>query len=92
MQSWLIIQSFFHGLHRATQEHLDAAAGGSFLSLSDTTAREIIDKMTISQWKEERPASTRTRCVHQVDGMDMLATKMDLLLKKMDDNPSCEAV
>ena len=34
---------------------------------------------------------THTRGVHQVDSMDMPAAKMDLLLKKMDENPSHEA-
>ena len=32
MEEWLIIQNFFQSLHCTAQEHLDAAAGGAFLS------------------------------------------------------------
>ena len=32
MEEWLIIQNFFHGLHRTAYEHLGIAAGGAFLS------------------------------------------------------------
>ncbi|KAJ1279048.1 hypothetical protein BS78_04G125400 [Paspalum vaginatum] len=54
MEQWLIIQNFFHVLNRAAQEHLDAATGGSFSSLSVRPAKELIDKMTTNQgWKEE---------------------------------------
>ena len=45
MEEWLIIQNFFHGLHYASQEHLDAAAGGAFLSQSVTAAKTLIEKM-----------------------------------------------
>ena len=34
MEEWLIIQNFFHGLNQRSQDHMDAAAGGAFLSRS----------------------------------------------------------
>ena len=34
MEEWLIIQNFFHGLNQQAKDHVDATAGGSFLSLS----------------------------------------------------------
>ena len=34
MEEWLIIQNFFHGLNQQAKDHIDATAGGSFLSLS----------------------------------------------------------
>ncbi|WVZ83356.1 hypothetical protein U9M48_030514 [Paspalum notatum var. saurae] len=92
MEKWLIIQNFFHGLNHAAQEHLDAAAGGSFLSLSVKAAKELIEKMTTNQgWKEER-SSTQSRGVHQIDSTDMLAAKMDLILKKLGDTPEIAPV
>ena len=33
IEEWLNIQNFFHGLKQQAQDHIDAAAGGSFLSL-----------------------------------------------------------
>ena len=55
MEEWFIIQNFFHGLHRTTQEHLDAAARGSFLSLSVAATRTLIEKMASNQgWRQKR--------------------------------------
>ena len=34
MEEWLIIQNFFHGLNQQAKDQVDAAVGGSFLSLS----------------------------------------------------------
>ena len=83
---------FFHGLHRSAQEHLDAAAGGSFLSLSITAAKNLIEKMATNQgWRKER-SSTCSRGVHQIESTDMLAAKMDLLLKKLSDTPEAAPV
>jgi hypothetical protein len=45
MEEWLIIQSFYHGLVRSAREHIDAAAGGSFFTLSIEEALKLIEKM-----------------------------------------------
>jgi hypothetical protein len=64
MEEWFIIQSFYHGLIRSAREHIDAAAGGSFFTLSIEEARKLVEKMASNQsWNEER-TQTRTRKVH----------------------------
>jgi len=84
MESWLVTQSFFHGLNRRSQEYLDAAAGGAFLALDVARAKALVEKIAFHQsWVGERQAP-RTKGVHQIDSIDMLAAKMDLLLKKME--------
>jgi hypothetical protein len=45
MEEWFIIQSFYHGLIRSAQEHIDAAARGSFFTLSIEEARQVVEKM-----------------------------------------------
>jgi hypothetical protein len=45
MEEWFIIQSFYHGLIRSTQEHIDYATGGSFFALSIEKARKLVEKM-----------------------------------------------
>jgi hypothetical protein len=56
-----------------TREHLDAAAGGAFFLLQVPTVKELIKKMLANQgWDGDRLQS-RTRGVHQVDGIDMIA-------------------
>jgi hypothetical protein len=48
-------QNFFHGLNQQAQDHVNAAAGGSFLSLDVARAKTLIDKITSNQsWKGER--------------------------------------
>ena len=43
-----------------------------------------IDKIASNQsWKGERQPA-RPRGVHQIDSVDMLAAKMDLLMKKLE--------
>ena len=84
IEEWLIIQNFFHGLNQQAQDHIDAAAGGSFLSLAVAGAKALIDKIASNQsWKGERQP-THPRGVHQIDTVDMLAAKLELLIKKLE--------
>ena len=45
MENWLLMQTFYHGLTSNTHENVDAAAGGSFLSLTINNATALIEKM-----------------------------------------------
>jgi hypothetical protein len=84
MDEWLIIQSFYLGLIRSAQEHIGAAAGGSFFTLSIEEAHKLVEKMASNQsWDEER-TQTHTQKVHQLEEVDMLTTKIDLLMKKVE--------
>jgi uncharacterized coiled-coil protein SlyX len=90
MHGWFLIQTLYHGLKRTTREHLDAAAGGAFFSLQVPTTKELIEKMVANQgWDGDR-LQPRTRGVHQVDVIDMIATKMDLLMKKLEASTNME--
>jgi hypothetical protein len=83
---WFIIQSFNHGLIHSVWEHIDAAAGGSFFALSIEKAHKLVEKMASNRsWNEER-TQTRTHKVHQLEEVDMLIVKIDLLMKKLE-NP-----
>jgi hypothetical protein len=54
MENWLLMQTFYYGLTSSTRENMDAAAGGSFLSLNITEATTLIEKMASNQgWNEE---------------------------------------
>jgi hypothetical protein len=82
MEEWFIIQSFYHGLIRSAREHINIAAGGSFFALSIEEAHELVEKMASSQSWDEECTQTRTYKVHQLEEVDMLTTKIDLLIKK----------
>jgi len=63
--------------------HIDAATGGAFLSLTIDKATVLINKMVTNQsWGEERKTQKAT---HTVKETDMLAAKIDLLMRRLDD-------
>jgi hypothetical protein len=67
----------------------DAGPRGSFFALSIEEARKLIEKMTSNQSWHEEQTQTRTRKVHQPEEVDMLTTKIDLLMKKFE-NPGLD--
>jgi hypothetical protein len=84
MEEWFIIQSFYHGSIRSAREHIDAAAGGSFFALSIEEAHKLVEKMASNQSQNEECTQTRTRKVHQLEQVDMLTAKIDILMKKLE--------
>jgi hypothetical protein len=89
MEEWFIIQSFYHGLIRSAREHIDVAAGGSFFALSIKEAHKLVEKMASNQSWDEDCTQTHTRMVHQLEEVDMLTTRIDLLMKKLE-NPGLD--
>jgi hypothetical protein len=86
MESWLVLQSFYTGLTPMSRGHLDAAAGGAFLSLTINEATALIEKMVTNQgWGEDRAQAKTQKGMHTMKEADMLAAKIDLLLKKFDE-------
>ena len=86
MDEWLMFQSFYNGLTTTSRAHLDAAAGGAYLDLTIAKATALIEKMISNQgWNEERSQPRTKGGMHTVKEMDMLAAKLDLLLKKLDE-------
>jgi hypothetical protein len=90
MHGWFLIQTFYHGLKRTSREHLNAAAGGAFLLLLVLAAKELIEKMVANQGWDGDILQPCTRGVHQVDGIDMITAKMDLLMKKLEASSNME--
>ena len=83
MDEWLILKSFYNGLTMTSRAHIDAAAGGAFLDLTITRAKELVEKMVSNQgWREER-LQPRTKGMHTIKETDMIAAKLDLLIKKL---------
>ena len=84
MDEWLVLQSFYNGLTTTSRAHLDAAAaaGGAYLDLTIVNAKALIEKMVANQgWNEERSQPRTKGRIHTVKETDMLAAKLDLLLK-----------
>ena len=49
IENWLVIQNFYDGMTPMSKGHIDAAAGGTFLSLTIDGATALIDKMVSNQ-------------------------------------------
>ena len=66
---------------------MDVATGGAFLSLTIPAAIALVEKMASNQvWNEERVQThKRSGGMHQLKEVDMLSAKMDLLMKKLED-------
>jgi hypothetical protein len=86
---WFIIESFYHGLICSAWEHIDVAVGGSFFALSIEEAHKLVEKMASSQSQDEERTQTHTHKVHQLEELDMLTSKIDLLMKKLE-NPGLD--
>jgi hypothetical protein len=86
MENWLVLQNFYNGLTPLSKGHLDATAGAMFLSLTIDEATTLIEKMVINQgWGEDRTLAKAQKSMHTMKETDMLAAKIDLLLKKFDE-------
>jgi hypothetical protein len=84
MEDWLVLQNFHEGLMAMSKGHVDAAAVGAFLSLTVANATTLIEKMVANQsWGEDHKTQ---KGMHSVKEADMLATKIDLLVKRLDDH------
>ena len=87
MDEWLILQSFYNRLTTTSRANIDAAAGGAFLDLTiaKSKAKELVEKVVSNQgWSDER-LQPRTKGMHTVKETYMIATKLDLLIKKMEE-------
>jgi len=82
MEDWLVLQNFYKGLTPMSKGHVDVATGGAFLSLTIKNATTLIEKMVANQsWEEGRKTQ---KGMHTVKEMDLLAAKIDLLMKRLD--------
>ena len=78
-----MLQNFYDGLTPLLKGHIDATTRGMFLSLFIDGATTLFEKMVSNQrWGEERK---QQKGMHTVKKADMLAAKMDLLLKRLDE-------
>ena len=63
---------------------MDAAAGGAFFSLTIESAKSLIEKMVSNLGWSDDHLQLHQRGMHSVKEADMLAMKIDLLQKKIE--------
>ena len=85
MDEWLVLQSLYNGLTMTSRANIDAAARGAFLDLTIAKAKELFEKMVSNQgWTDER-VQPYMKGMHTIKETDMIAAKLDLLIKKMEE-------
>ena len=60
----MIIQNFNAGLHFASRNLLDSAAGGTFMKITLGEATKLLDNIMVnySQWHTERSTNKKSAC------------------------------
>src|SRR4051812_15381162 len=69
LTTWMVIQTFYAGLNFTSQNLLDSAAGGTFMSTTLGAATKLLDEMILnySQWHTERsPTAYNELCMKGV--------------------------
>jgi len=68
-----------------SRANIDADARGAFLDLTIASAKVLVKKIVSNQgWSDERH-QPGIKGMHTVKEMDMIAAKLDLLIKKMEE-------
>jgi hypothetical protein len=73
-----------------SHSNLDATVVGAFLQHNVKDAKDLIGKMVVNQGWNEEHLHPKKRDMHTVNEMDMLSTKMDLLMKKIEEGSKKE--
>ena len=85
MDEWLVLQSFYNEPTTTSRANIDAAAGGAFLDLTIAKAKELVEKMVSNQGWSDEQLQPRTKGMHTIKETDMIAAKLDLLIKKIEE-------
>ena len=86
-----MLQSFYNGLTQTACDHVEATASEAFFSLTLERAISLVEKRVSNQgWSNDRLQS-RQRGMHSIKEADMLAVKIDLLLRKFKGYPQDKA-
>jgi hypothetical protein len=83
----MLLQSFYHGLNQKESKHLDAAARGSFLSLTMRQANTLMQKISENQgWTQKNTQHCRlSEEVQEDEELKELSTSMDVLLNRLEE-------
>jgi hypothetical protein len=80
----ILLQSFYHGLNQKVSKHLDAAAKGSFLSLTTRQANTLMQKISENLGWTQKDTQQCHRSGEDEEVRE-LSTSMDVLLNKLEE-------
>ena len=80
------MQTFYHGFISSTRECIDASARVAFLSVKLSDAKALVEKMASNSTCNEECTQSWKKGggIHHLKEADMVTTKLDLIMKKLD--------
>jgi hypothetical protein len=83
LTTWMIIQTFYAGLNFSSRNLLDSAAGGNFMSITLSTATNLLDNMMVnySEWHTER--APQGKKVNSFEETSSLSDKIDTIMSML---------
>src|SRR3954467_2510439 len=90
LTTWMVIQTFYAGLNFTSQNLLDSAVGGTFMSTTLGAATKLLDEMMLnySKWHTERAPTGKK--VNSVEYISSLNEKVDLIMSLLTKQPSID--
>ena len=73
LTTWMVIQTFYTGLDFTSQNLLDSATGGTFMSTTLGATTKLLDEMMLnySQWHTERsPTGKKVNSVKEISSLN----------------------
>ena len=83
LPKWMIVKTFYNGLHGNTQTMIDAAAGGSMNNKKPAEVYELIEAMASNNYERGGDHQRKNAGVLDVDEMTSLKAKLAAMQKQM---------
>src|SRR4051812_26700040 len=83
LPKWMIVQTFYNGLHANTQTMIDAAAGGSMNNKKPAEVCELIEAMASNNYERGGDHARKNAGVLDVDEVTSLKAQMAAMQKQM---------
>ncbi|KAJ9545367.1 hypothetical protein OSB04_025074, partial [Centaurea solstitialis] len=83
LQNWVIIQTFFGGLHPQYKNEITAAAGGALMNKSYEEAVELIENLAEHSYATPRSATRRVASVHESDELKEIKAQLAAITNQL---------
>ncbi|KAJ9545447.1 hypothetical protein OSB04_025154 [Centaurea solstitialis] len=83
LQDWVIIQTFFGGLHPQYKNEITAAAGGALMNKTYEEAVELIENLAEHSYATPRSATRRVASVHESDELKEIKAQLAAITNQL---------
>ena len=83
LQDWVVIQTFFGGLHPQYKNDISAAAGGALMNKTYEEATELIENLAEHSYATPRSATKRVASVQEVEELKAIKAQLAALTSQL---------